>query len=485
MLTGVMLCVLLGALDQTVVVPAVPAIAADLNGFDHLSWIVTAYLLTSTSCTPIYGKLSDMYGRRALMLPAIVLFVLASALCAAAQSLPQLIAFRALQGVGGAGLVAMAQAAIADVVAPRERGRYQAYLAGMWGIASVAGPVLGGWMADQVSWRWIFWVNLPLGVAAFVLSGRALRLIPVRRRRVQIDILGGALMTGCITLCLLAMSWGGNAFAWRSPEILGCVAGALVLLAGLAVQELRAAEPLLPPRLFANRVFACGVLIGFLASAAMLGGTFLLPLFFQLSRGVDAATSGTMLVPFLLSSVGGAYLAGRAARRMGRLKPVVVTGLCAATLGFTVLGLFSAGAGVVPTTACMALMGAGLGSCMPSSLVISQNAAERRDVGAATGALLLLRAMGGAFGSTIAGAVLAAGFAAGLAAQGVTQAIDLGALRGRAGALAGLDPAISGAARQAVAGSFGLGFLACAVLAGLGLVAALAMRDLPLRSGER
>ena len=215
--TGILLCILLAAIDQTVVVPAVPAIAADLHGFGHLSWIVSAYLLTSTSATPIYGRLSDIYGRRALLLPAIVLFVVASVLCAIAGNLWQLIGFRALQGLGGGGLMAMAQAAIADVVAPRERGKYQAYMAGTWGVASIAGPILGGWMTDQFSWRYIFWINLPIGIAAYVLSDRALRLLKVRRLAVKIDYLGAALLTGLVASCLLVMSWGGSDYAWALP----------------------------------------------------------------------------------------------------------------------------------------------------------------------------------------------------------------------------------------------------------------------------
>ncbi|CAH2604532.1 MFS transporter [Rhodovastum atsumiense] len=461
-LTGVMLCVLLGALDQTVVIPAVPAIAADLNGFGHLSWIVTAYLLTSVSCTPIYGKLSDIYGRRALLLPAIVLFVAASGLCGMAQDLGQLIVFRALQGMGGGGLMAMAQASIADVIAPRERGRYQAYLSGMWGIASVAGPVLGGLLVDHLSWRWIFWINLPLGIAALILSNRALRNLTVHRREVRIDYPGAVLMAGCVTASLLVMSWGGSSYPWASVQILGLSAVALGLLVALVAQERRSIEPLLPPRLFGHSVFTSAVSIAFLASAAMLGATFLLPLYFQLAHGVDAATSGTLLVPFLLASVAGAYASGQAARRFGRLKYVVLTGLAVATTGFALLTLLAASAGPVAIAALMVLMGAGLGTCMPSSLVIGQNAAERRDIGTATGALLLLRAMGGAFGSALAGAVLALSFGAALTQAGHAAGIDPGLLRT----------------------GFRAGFLACTVVSAAGLLVALLMRDLPLRSGN-
>jgi len=481
-LSGVLLCMLLAALDQTAVVPAVPAIAGDLHGFGHLSWIVTAYLLTATSFTPIFGKLSDMYGRRALLLPAIVLFVVASVLCAVAQDLAQLIAFRALQGVGGAGLISMAQASIADAISPRERGRYQVYISAMWAIASVAGPMVGGWLADQLSWRWIFWVNVPLGATAFVLSAWALRIIPVRRQHVRIDYSGAALILACTTLCLLAMSWGGTTYAWLSPEILGCGGAALVLLGALVVQQRRAAEPILPLRLFGNVEYVCAVLISFMASAAVLGATLLLPLFFQLLGGADASASGTLLVPFLFSFIFGAYLAGRGARWLGRLKGIVVSGLVTSVIGFLLLVWVGAAAGPVGTALFMVLMGIGLGSCMPSSIVMGQNAADRRDMGAATGALLLLRSMGGAFGSTIAGAVLAVRFAARMASEGLGRGIEFGALRGRANALAGLDPATLGAVRRALAASFGSAFLACALLAAVGLAAALALRDLPLRS---
>jgi len=248
-LSGILLCMLLAALDQTAVVPAVPAIAADLNGFGHLAWIVSAYLLTSTAATPIYGKLSDIHGRRALLLPAIVLFVIASALCGLAQSLPQLIAARALQGLGGGGLMAMAQSAIADVIAPRERGKYQAYMSGVWGVASIAGPIVGGWMTDHLSWRWIFWINLPIGLVAFVLSSRALKLLKVRRQQTHIDYVGAAMLTGLITGCLLIMSWGGGEYAWFSAPIASLGGGVVVLLSLLVLQERRSGDPLLPPRL--------------------------------------------------------------------------------------------------------------------------------------------------------------------------------------------------------------------------------------------
>ncbi len=484
-ITGILLCILLAAIDQTVVVPAVPAIAAELHGFNHLAWIVSAYLLTSTSATPIYGRLSDIYGRRALLLPAIVVFVIASVLCGFAQTLWQLIAYRALQGVGGGGLMAMAQAAIADVVAPRERGKYQAYMAGTWGVASVAGPILGGWMTDQLSWRWIFWVNLPIGVAAFLLSSRALKLLPVRRLRVRIDYAGAALLTACVTAILLVMSWGGSEYPWLSPEVLLTALAALLLLAALVWRERAAADALVPPRLFAHSVFTGGVLIAALTAGAMFGGTFLLPLFFQLLHGVDASASGTLIVPFLGSNVVGAYVSGQLARRLGRAKPIVLGGLVMAVAGFALLAMLGAHSGHGRSLIAMLVVGFGIGIVMPASLVMVQNAAPRRDVGVATGTLLFLRAMGAALGSTLVGALLSGRFAAGLLARGVSQRIDLGALREHAAAVPALAPSTRAAAEAALVGAFHLTFWVCTAMAAAAFLIGLAIADLPLQSSAK
>ncbi len=483
-ITGILLCILLAAIDQTVVVPAVPAIAADLHGFGHLAWIVSAYLLTSTAATPIYGKLSDIYGRRALLLPAIVLFVIASVLCALSQSLWQLIGFRALQGIGGAGLMAMSQAAIADVVAPRERGRYQAYMAGTWGVASIAGPLLGGWMTDDLSWRWIFWINVPIGAAAFMLSSRALKLLKVKHvPSPRIDYAGAALLTAAVTSCLLVMSWGGSEYAWGSPEVLGLSVVSLALLGMLMWREQRAPDPVLPPRLFRNAVFVRGVIVAGCAAAAMFGGTFLLPLFFQLTRGADAATSGTLIVPFLASNVVGAFTSGQLARRLGKAKLIVLGGLAMAVAGFALLATLGGHTTHFASAVYMLVVGFGIGIVMPGSLVIAQNAAERRDVGVATGTLLFLRSMGAAFGSTLVGTLLASRFRTGLLAHGVTTPVDLGSLRGHDGGAA-LDPAVRTAAEAALVSGFHLTFLACAGLSLVGLLACLQMRDLPLQSSD-
>ncbi|GAC1345730.1 MAG: MDR family MFS transporter [Acetobacteraceae bacterium] len=476
-ITGIMLCIFLSSLDQTVIIPAVPAMAADLNAFGHLSWIVTAYLLTSTAATPIIGKLSDTLGRRALLLPGLALFIAASMACGFAQTLPQLIVARAVQGLGGAALMSMAQAAVADVVSPRERGRYQGYMASMWGVSSIAGPILGGWVTDQLSWRWIFWANLPIGLVAMLLCNRALRMIRTQRRPARIDFGGAALLVLGVTVLLLMLSWGGTEFAWGSPVILALGGFGAVMLGGLFWQERRVADPILPPRLFGNSTFLRGVLIAFFTSLALFGATFLLPLYFQLVLGHDASTSGLLVMPFLASSVIGAFAAGQASRRIGRTKGIVLAGLACCVAGFAGMTALTGGGPLVAVMALSALLGLGIGTTMPSVLMQVQNAAERRDVGAATGSLLFLRSMGGAFGSTIVGSLLAARFNAGLLAAGL-PAVDLGALRGGATATAGL-----GQARAALASGFQLAFGVCLLLLLVAVVIAAGMKDLQLRSG--
>lgn len=482
-ISGILLCILLAALDQTVVVPAVPVIAAEMHAFGHLSWIVTAYLLTSTAATPIYGKLSDIYGRRKLLLGALTVFIVASALCALSRDLVDLILARGLQGLGGAGLMSMAQAAIADVVSPRERGRYQGYMAGAWGIASIAGPVVGGYVTQHLSWRWIFWANLPLGLLAMWLCDRALRLLPVRGARARIDGLGAALLIGGVTAWLLVLSWGGVEFPWDSAPVLIMAALGTMGLVALAAVERRAEDPIMPPRLFAMPVFLGGVAIAFCMSLGLLGATFLLPLWFQLVIGVDPSHSGLLVMPFLAANVVGAYTAGQLARRIGRTKAIVVTALTLCVAGFGALSLAGPATPQPAMIAAMILVGAGVGATMPSVLVQVQNAAEHGDVGAATGSLLFLRAMGGAFGSTVTGALLAARFNAKLHAMGASG-IDLGALQGGSDALGRLGGVSLAAARGALASGFHLAFLACMLVTIAALITAALTRDVPLRSTE-
>ena len=481
-ITGIILCMLLAALDQTVVIPAVPAIARDLHSYEHLAWIVTAYLLTSTAATPIFGKLSDTHGRRALMTPAILIFIVASILCALAQSLPQLIVFRGLQGIGGGGLFAMAQASIADVVSPRERGRYQGYLAGTWAFASIAGPVIGGYVTDDLSWRWVFWFNLPLGLLAIYLCDRALRLIVVVPRRSRIDGMGAVLLTCGISALLLMLSWGGSTYPWLSMPVLALGLLGIGLLVALAMQERRATDPLLPPRLFTNDIFLRGVGVAFFAAFGLFVATFLLPLDFQLLHGFGAEASGLLIMPFLVSSTAGAYAAGVLTRRFGKAKPVILCGLVAAAAGFLLLMTTRA---TTPAWLIMAesvVLGTGIGLCMPTSIVVVQNAVERRDIGSATGALLVLRSMGGAFGSTMAGSLLTLRFHQALRSAGIHHMVNLGSLTQGAAAFAGMPATAHVATVGGLVSGFSLAFLVSAVALIVAVLVAWGLRDIALRT---
>jgi EmrB/QacA subfamily drug resistance transporter len=479
-ISGIVLCMLLAALDQTAVVPAVPAIARDLHSYGHVAWIVTAYLLTSTAVTPVFGKLSDTYGRRALIIPAIAIFILASILCATAKSLPELIIFRGLQGIGGGGLLAMAQAAIADVVSPRERGRYQGYLAGTWAVASIAGPVIGGYVTDDLSWRWIFWFNVPLGLLAIYLCDRTLRLLVVTPRKSRIDVTGAVLLTGSISALLVMLSWGGTEYRWASAPVLSMGLLGACLLGVLIWQEHRATDPLLPPRLFTNDTFLCGVAVAFFASLGVFVGTFLLPLDFQLLYGYDAENSGLLIMPFLVANTAGAYVAGRLTRRLGKTRIIILVGLGFAATGFLLLATSAAGTSAMLIMSESIILGIGVGMCGPTAIVVVQNTVERRDIGAATGAFLLLRSMGGAFGSTIAGSLLTLRFEGVLRAAGIHQAIGLGSLS--QGHAIGYPANTRLIFIRGLVGGFDLAYLVSGLLLFLSFLVALRLRDQALKT---
>ncbi len=442
---GILTCILLSALDQTVVLPAIPQMAATLRGGAHLSWVVAAYLLTTTATTPIYGKLSDQLGRRAVLVPALGLFILASILCALAGSVTFLIAARALQGVGGGALMAVAQAAVADVIPPRERGRYQAWFAGTWAFSSVAGPVAGGLVTQHLSWRWIFWANIPLGLIAMALCIRGLAGLKVAGARGKIDYLGAALLVVSVAAILLAVSSGGVDFPWTSWQIFGICAAGAVGLALLSWQQRRAAAPMLPGALLGAASFRGVLLVGFLNAACLFSAIFLLPLMFQGLYRASPAASGLKIVPFLFVSTAGAFLAGQITRITGKTAPVLAAGVGLAALGFLPLAVLPVASTLWVPVGISALFGLGVGMVMPTSLVAAQNQAPPGTVGAATGVLLLARAMGGAFGATIAGAFLAANHA---------------------------HPATG----------FRLGFLACAALELLATFISLRLADVPLRT---
>jgi EmrB/QacA subfamily drug resistance transporter len=463
-MSGIMICILLAALDQTAVIPAVPAIASDLGSYTGLSWVVAAYLITSTISTPVYGKLSDIYGRRQLLITCLALFIVTSMLCGAAQSLHQLVWLRALQGLCGGGLMALTQAAIADVVSPRERGHYQAYISAVWAIASLSGPLVGGFVAQSFSWRWIFWINLPIGAVAMWVCQNGLRRVspPVRQGRPRLDIIGMLLLSGTISVLLLALGWGGSVYPWVSYPILGLTGLGICLLPLLILQELRARDPLLPPRVFMSRSYVAYVIVSTLTSMVMFMCLFTIPLYFQYVRGTTAAQSGFYVAPFMLASAFGNVAGSRLARRLGTVRGGMRVASAVACAGLTLLAVLSLHAPVWAVIAAMVITGPGVGGSFIGSMMGSQNALGAQDIGSGTGALLVLRSVGGAAGSTVAGAIIASGLI-------VVQRMDGVAGSGLPAASAHLD------------WSFAMVYGMAALFAAISFVVTLRMPNTPLR----
>ncbi len=406
--SGLMLALVLAALDQNIVATALPRIVTDLGGLAHLSWVVTAFMVASTMTTPLYGKLSDMYGRKPAFFVSIVIFLIGSGLCGVAHSMIQLIVFRAVQGLGAGGLITLAQTVIGDLVAPRDRGRYQGLVSGVFAGCSVAGPLLGGMITDALSWHWVFYVNLPIGAAAMGLIGIGLKHQPRPVIR-QVDYWGALLLSVTTCCALLALSWGGNAYAWSSPTILALAGASIVALALLTRTERRAAEPLLPPHLFRNPIFVLSVLVIGLAAMGMFAAAVFLPLYFQLVQGASPTEAGLMISPMMggviVASIGG----GRLVSRTGRYKALVTAGLAAATLCFAALAWSArSGGGAVSGEIILAILGLGIGVSFPNLTTAIQNTVERADLGVATATSAFFRSLGGAVGVALSGAILTA-----------------------------------------------------------------------------
>jgi EmrB/QacA subfamily drug resistance transporter len=404
--SGLMLGMLLASLDQTIVATALPTIVGDLGGLSQLSWVVTAYLLASTASTPLWGKLGDLYGRKRLFQGAIVLFLIGSALCGISQNMGELIIFRALQGLGGGGLIVLAQAIIADVVSPRERGRYQGIFGAVYGVSSVAGPLLGGFLVDHLSWRWVFYVNLPIGaialiVIAVVLPGTAQRGHP------SIDYLGTALLAAAATSLVLLTTFGGTIYPWASAPTFILGGAAAILIALFILVERRATEPVLPLALFRNRVFALASTIGFVVGFALFGVTTYLPLFLQVVNGASPTVSGLRLTPLMIGVLTTSITSGQLITHWGRYKifPIVGTALMAG--GMFLLSRMDEHTGILASSAFMFVLGLGLGLVMQVLIIAVQNAVEYRNLGAATSGATFFRSIGGSFGTAVFGAIFA------------------------------------------------------------------------------
>jgi EmrB/QacA subfamily drug resistance transporter len=453
---AIVLAMLPAVLDQTILATALPVIAGDLGSVTDVSWVVTAYVVSAAATTPLWGKLGDRHGRKRLLEIALIVFVAASALCGAAQDITQLIVLRAIQGAGAGGLMTLAMAAVGDLVAPRERGRYQGYIAATFAVATIVGPLIGGLLVEHASWRWVFYVNLPLGVAALV--GLALRLPAPDTERPDrpLDAIGAALLAGATAALLLTCIWGGTRYAWDSAQILGLIAATVVLAGLLLARERRAADPIVPFHLLRTRAVAVASSALFLGTAALFSVTVFVPLFLETTTGATPTEAGLLLVPAMLGITVSTTLSGRSMARTGRYKRFPIAGLALMTAGLVLLAAFASDPSQVTTGIALALFGLGFGMVTQILIVAVQNAVDRRELGIATATTGFFRALGGAVGAAVLGTVFAA--------------------------QAGANPGEGGALRADVIDGVQAVFLVAAPLAALALLVVLRLPEVPLQT---
>ena len=402
--SGLVLVMLLAALDSTIVSTALPRIVSELGGLERLAWVVTAYLLAQTIVTPIYGKLGDLYGRKIVLQSAIVIFLIGSVLCGLSRDMMQLIIFRFIQGMGGGGLNVTTQAVVGDIVPPRDRGKYQGIFGAVFGLASIAGPLLGGFFTTHLTWRWIFYINLPLGLAALVTIAATL---PTSARRTphSIDFAGAGLLAVVLSSIILVADLGGSTFAWTSPATLGLVALAVTSLVAFILVERRSPEPVLPLRLFAQRSFTITSVVGFVVGFALFGSVTYFPLFLQVVKDVSPTSSGLLMVPMMGGMLAMSIVSGQVISRTGRYKIFPVAGTAVMTLGLWLLSRMTASSTTLTAALLMLVLGTGLGMVMQVLVIAVQNAVDYKDLGVATSGATLFRLIGGSLGTAVLGAI--------------------------------------------------------------------------------
>ncbi|HEY1570145.1 MAG TPA: MDR family MFS transporter [Pseudonocardiaceae bacterium] len=482
-MVGLMLGMLLAMLDNLVVSTALPTIVGDLGGLAHLSWVVTGYALAAAASTPIWGKLGDLYGRRGMFMTSIVIFLAGSALAGLSQNMNELIGFRAIQGLGAGGLMVGAMAIIGDLIPPRERGRYQAMIGGMMPIAFVGGPLVGGLLTDHLSWRWVFYINIPLGIAALIVTGLFMKL-PRQRIKARIDYLGAILLTVGVVSLTLAASWAGSQYAWGSWQIISLFAVAVLFLVGFGYAESKVSEPILPPRLFRSRNFTVAQVLSFLVGAAMFGAVNFLPQYMQNVRGASATASGLLLLPLMFGMLAVMLTTGQITTRTGRYREFPIIGGFVLTVGMLILLMLNVNTTTLVASGLTLVVGLGMGFLMQNTMLITQNSAPLRDMGAASGSVTLFRTVGGSLGIALLGSLytshLTSTLTSHLGAAG-SKLISGGAQLPPSAVLA-LPAPIRDAFQTGVVNGLHWVLLGGAIMAAIGFVVAWFIKAEPLRA---